>query len=447
MRRVIVILGSLLWFIAFTYNSAFADNYYVGHWVWNSTDTRWEPPQFNSIIGSLDLRSNSQCAVPGPNPQGWGLFAYSTPQTDSNLVLDLGTNLNTTISVSTLTWLRNNISSAPIAALTIKSAIWAIMNSLADPTGITKVKNLMPDNQGNLNLYIAGNIILSKRIEPFKSPEWANVQKQYQLDYATIRHDVQYAMLPPNFHREQLAYWSQLYGIDYHAFIPAGLPDESPIDYGTTQSENFNCANNASSMNCQQTWVVVGDVNAQLGIKTSSGADEVGSSVFNYGRAEADVTGANHFVQLDITQLTESGVSFRGVGMMARFDSGPGAGTSLETGYNCGGSGQSDGSEKFYCNKVLGGTSSSIGSLIAWTPGTYPGTEKVQVNGSQITTFWRGSQMDNFTDTAISTGTRGGVFSRASNPESNAWDNWSITDLAAGTTPQPHKQNMMIINY
>ncbi len=445
MRKLIFLI--LLLSPCVTPGMVIADNYYIGHWVWS--ENSWVPPVRISGTGQLDLRSNSQCAIPGPTPQGWGLFAYSGPQSDPNLVLDLGTNLNATISVSTLTWLKNNVSSAPIAALTIKSALWAIMNSLADPTGVTKVKNIMPDNQGNLNLLVAGNVILSKRVEPFKSPEWANILKQHQLDYATIRHDVEYAMLPPNFHREQLSYWSQLYGVDYHVFIPEDLPDESPIDYGTTQSENFNCADNGTTINCQQTWTEINADNGEtFGILTSSGYCNNCSGGFNYWRAEADVASANHVGQLDITQSVTGGASYRNAAVMMRFDSGPGLNANTETGYIAGAGQRSDGSDYVMFDKAIGGTITQMTTndtqlTIAPLPGTVKGT----CNGSNMKLTWKGTDRQSFTDTSISTGTRGGVFARnGSGTGTAAWDNWSLTDLAAGgSTPvKPRRQRTMI---
>lgn len=66
-------------------------NIYLGHWEWTThrTENAWAAPGGNAL-GVFDLRSIPQQSVAGGTPQGYGLFVYDSPQTQSLLLESLG---------------------------------------------------------------------------------------------------------------------------------------------------------------------------------------------------------------------------------------------------------------------------------------------------------------------------------------------------------------------
>ena len=121
---------------------------YLGQWEWVEENKSefpfpfWRAPGGNSI-GVIDLRSLSEQGQQGIT-EGYGIFAYATPQSNPLLLVDLGNNLDSNISDKTKTSLEN-LTKKTITSKTPREVIKEIISD-SDPTGETKLKPIQIDN-------------------------------------------------------------------------------------------------------------------------------------------------------------------------------------------------------------------------------------------------------------------------------------------------------------
>lgn len=187
---------------------------------------------------------------------------------------------------------------------------------------------------------------------------------------------------------------------------------QRPLQPQTTYTESFDGTDSAT-LGKDLTWTEqVGDWS-----NTSNSAECQTQSTLCVARADHDVSSADHYVQADVTN-TSSGGNYQ-PNVRAR------SSASADTAY----AGAKYLLSSYYLYKIVAGayTTLSTGAETSSTPSTY----KVHCNGSTITLYVNGVSKASVTDTAITTGTRGGIgayFNAATKPRLDAW---SIADLVS----------------
>lgn len=158
-------------------------HYYLTSWEW--ADLRgefgWRPPG-PWIGGALDLRPIPLQAQRGGIP-GYGIFAYSTPQTFPDSV-DLGEDLDARLSGAARAALAARLGYTIPAGATARTVIWDALTTEADPTGQTRAKPLR-GRMGRSVRAVVGRTII--REEPFDAAHRARAVAVFQADYRAAR--------------------------------------------------------------------------------------------------------------------------------------------------------------------------------------------------------------------------------------------------------------------
>lgn len=204
-----------------------------------------------------------------------------------------------------------------------------------------------------------------------------------------------------------------------------GLLKRVPLIRGGSRfDENWNCSDSTTSPSCQLTWA---NVLGTLGILSNhlySAADGP-----NYARAESDVATADHEVQATTVAIDATGsfTDYYGGGPCCRFSS------SAQTCYLYRVEGRDVWIHKIF--KCVAGTETALTSSLSSTNAAFGHTLKVKASGSTITATLDGTDIGNVTDTSITTGTRGGMMTKAQNDIGDSsrsrWDDWFAQDLIA----------------
>lgn len=428
-----------------TFQPILVHNYYLANYVWDKENSMWvQPHASDGLQGSLDLRSNTDCGTKGGIPSGYGLFDYANPINDITMI-GLGSDLNAPIDSLQKSFFGPLLNlKDPLKGSTIKDMIFEILTTQSDPTGVSNVKTLMPDDKGNLQLIISGDKLISMKIQlpswrdklfpenqpkwvnkvfKLKSPEWANILKTMQYDYAMIRfQDIQNGS---THYRQVLGAWMKQYNLDDNKiFLMAGIPNEGWAYPATTLSENWNCTANPTSITCQLTWT---NIDFAWGIVLNQATDEQANSFTNYSRAESDLSSSNMTVQAQIIAVTAANSSDNRLGVAGRYDSATNTAYTANMGF------RGDNAFKIRAEKIISDVPTTLDADIIIT-NNIPEPIKLSLNGSTIKTFDNGTQEHNFTDSSISSGLRGGVYSRDTGgvPATQILDDWTASDIISG---------------
>jgi len=394
---------------------SFADEYYLGKWVWfeDKVMPHWQAPYSEYKTGNIDLRSLPQSGKKGGTPEGYAIFSYSQKINDSKLDY-LGSDVDAVVSKTIKDTLKNKLGiSSNFTKTTFKDILWEILTTKADPTGQTRAKPLMPNHKGKIKLNLAKETIKEIALVPFVSPEWENVLAVVHLDYKK--------MLLTETHEKVakvLDAWEDKYGVSYETFIPedatiklASLPHE------TTYTDDFNCADNWTR-DCDLDWTATHDT---CRIKDNQGAtDRTGRTT--RCRAEEDTSSDDMYALYDGITLTNAS-SFCQGGVQIRMEA----------------SGNFDGMLLHIVNNSAGDTvqiykqvNDSFTSLASATTPTVPTTEEkwyFEGDGSDFSGEQEDIEIVSVTDTSITGNTRGGDRSYRQNSTNVVYDNFEVGDL------------------
>lgn len=391
---------------------------WIGPWEWETAmaPARWRPPV--GSVAAIDLRPMSAQSTRSV-ASGAGLFVTPDAVALSAGYREIPASLGPAArsAISTALQVEN------VTATTRAQLIADLLTTHASPDGSTFARPLMPNRRGRLVLAI-GDAVFGHQLDP-SSPHWAKIQAVYQAIYREHRQRVLDGTAPPQFHRKWLGHVLQaLPAFDYRLFIPADVPSEVPLAPSTTLTESFNTAD-STTLGPTQSWTEfsgsgTGDMWEVAGNQVVC---KGGASNTPTARAEADVSGTDHYAQVSVTTLAAANSQ---LGPAARFSASevtcyiarlvPAAGSGHE----------------FGLIKLIAGTQTDLvdtGQSIS-----LPHTVKVECNGSTIKGYIGGVEKLSTTDTSITTGTRGGLFGYNSgqNTTDATGDSWTLEDLAGG---------------
>lgn len=390
---------------------------WLGPWQWveDAVGRSWRAPE--GVTSVLDLRPLLAQATAGGPPTGSGIFI-----TDDGVEVKGGVLIASDPQEQVSSKTRDQFAALvqqPLDATRLDDLLWEMLTRRTDPAGSRICPPLMPSTKRRLALTL-GPIA---RDIPFAvdSQEWPLVQQVHQRQYREAMAAVDAGALPAEFHRKMLQVWIEKYRLperEYTKFIPDDLPKtDGPIAHGTTLTESFNTAD-STTLGPDQTWTeVAGDWH----VASNTGA--YASNTEGTARAEADVSSADHYAQITIVAMNASGNCQ--LGPCARFASG---------------------ANTCYAVRVINPIAAGV-RLIKLVSGALtdldtqsftvspPNVVKLECNGSAIKSYIDTTVYNSVTDTAITTGTRGGMFAYNSLTDTTSVraDVWSLSDLAAAT--------------
>lgn len=374
---------------------------YIGNYIWRTTPyPHWALPA--GMVAGLDMRplaEQSQQSGAG----GQAIFAGDS--NDSSLdFLGRGDELIDKRAKSALAK-----RFAAVDGATLADAIVTLLMR-GDPKGDLSHRPLLPTS-GFFELHIGNKLKSSPFVwgdtgtSSVRDVLRADFRKEFERD--------------PSHAKKVLGHWTEQYKLsgekDWEDLVPVDLRAEidGPRKPSTTYTDSFTRANEAldADANWQElsgTWTVTSN-RAQLAS---------GSSAVQYARWNGDLSSSDNYAQ---ASCDCSSNSYQGV--TCRYQS------AANTGYACEVEWLEDVVALY---KFVTGTSTSLGSAssIVNTPGT-PVVMKTEANGSAIKSYSAGVQRVSVTDTAVSSGLRGGLWGYDN--ATDYFDDFEMSDLAASS--------------
>ena len=379
----------------------------------------WCPPI--GAIGAIDLRSLALQADPGI-----GLFALPDAIPVPRDYTTIGASIDAQLAGRDIASIEAATGSKGLAQGTIASVLWQLLNGVADPTGQTTLKPLMPDHLGRMRASFAGRSIAGPKFDP-ADVQFAAAREQFREGYRAIRQECLDGKAPPDHYLKTLGYWGRKLGLarPQDSLVPTDLPKESPLAPTTTLNETFNKAD-AGTWGPDQTW---SPVEGSTEVVSNRGRGTASIGLF-CNRVTAVLSGADLYSSVEhYITAHDAGDYF---GPSARHPN-----SSTNTQYWV----RVFNTTTHQSYKYVAGGLTAIGtdSTAAQTSGF---VVKLQCSGSDISRIYNGSTQNTVTDTSIDGVTVGGAYCGARGRRVGAGsnyeiDNWEAADLAgAGTTPK-----------
>lgn len=226
----------------------------------------------------------------------------------------------------------------------------------------------------------------------------------------------------PQLAEKVLDFWCDKYRIDksdrkaWERLVPADLRRHiaGPVKHSTTRTDNFNRADGAIGSSSEG-WSWSETVGAFL-ISSNEVAPSGVTDVVD-ARADADLSGSDHFAQVTVTAWGQNRH-----GVDARYSS---------SAYTCYLFMERHATPDCAIFKTVSGTDTAL-----ITGGSAPSlsyTLKGECNGSTLTLYINGGSNRTVTDTAITAGVRGGLhYSQPTASTAARFDDWSAEDLGGG---------------
>jgi len=317
---------------------------------------------------------------------------------------------------------------------TLVAALVDVLTTKADPAGVTAPRPLMPECPGPnplLTVWMPGHSrVHAERMDP-GHPHFPQVQRILWIEQDEIEARALGAAnatlrgLARDHARRVLDWQCEKYGLsktrktDWERLLPPGMRNghPGPLPHDTSYSETFTTSD-SDTLGGTLTWTEVsGDIDVV------SNAAEMGSisGAYKHARAEHDVSSSDHkaigkFINMSgWDTICASGVKGR-------------HSSSAITAYEC--YVYKSGSYQIRTVKWESGGLTLIGSTPS-TSGSDTALWEIRCNGSTISRYINGTLDDSTTDTAIASGTRGGITMYGDNAVKPRIDDWSIEDLAA----------------
>lgn len=394
-------------------------HFYLGPWIWDAAPVNhWRAPI--GCVGCVDLRSLPAQAIAGGPPAGLGFFSLSNrlSASDESTWQYLGDDPDRNLSGPRRNSWRDRLGLFVVPqGPKLGHVLYQTLTILADPSGDASPPPLLPDSDGILRASLAG-MSFSKRLTQ-ADPEWTGVRDRYRIDYRAMREASISGILPPEQYRKFLGVLLRKFRLreeDRGEFIPPGLPDESSLGPATTQTESFNKADNG--LGPDQTWT---DTEGTWAVRSNQCAPTgPGVNIFSYSRASGTVSSTDHYCELVVVTNTTVGSLL--IGAAARFASG--ATTNYSTMMR-----NDAGVDSISLYKTVANTQTQLENV--GITRSLPEAYRCECNGSTIRALQAGVERISVTDTAITTGTQGGVTEFGAEEANERGDNWKLEDLAA----------------
>ncbi len=406
--------------------------YYLARWELD-TDVAggyWRAPA-SGVVGLVDLRP---LAAQGTllTVDGYGFFAYPGTVDPGLLVdeIDLGGDLNGAIQN------KKQVETAfgvVLTGTTIKDVLWELLTTESDPKGLTGPKPIIPGVNLNLELRLGGHsVIRSERFDIDTAPHRLQVIEVIQEDYRGMRDEAMKHLAQDSrseTHLRFLTVQEQKYGTDYRTFIPADLPDEGKKPIGTSFADSFNRADNVDLNDVDTGKLKNGSAGTWQWAEVL-GAGEVSSNQFRresgsivYARCEDDLSSADHFCEGDTSTVATG--SEKQWGPCARFASAANTSYMFQRRFS-----DPLSSAILRLRKTITGSRTNLGASDITQTAAVGEKIECRINGSTLSGEHDDVEKDSITDTAITGGTRGGIYMTGTQGDVLV-DDWFCEDISA----------------
>lgn len=307
----------------------------------------------------------------------------------------------------------------------LTAMVWTELTDLADPDGLARAKPLVPTSELRLDLWLGGR--RPHRRDKFRWGKHAHTNRLRDVIRASFGHHWNENQTVA---RKQLDFEAAKYGCDWKDLVPANLRAHvpGPLPHSTTITESFNKAD-SDTLGPDLTWTeIVGDLDV-----VSNEARTTDTIQFLV-RADSDLSSTDHYCQVVMHATNDVSVNS---GVVFRKDS-----TSGLTYYQ----GQAENSSDLwrFWKRISGSVTVLDTDYSVTFNASTNYTLKGQANGSTMTSWVDGVQKHNFTDTAVTTGTRCGLSGKnGTGGQYTAFDSFEAADVTAGggtKAPLPYRR-------
>lgn len=388
-------------------------------YAWQDTGLgpMWHPPA--RCLAGIDMRPLPAQAMVGGAPQGCGVFGFAAPEDVPADAVLMGAPDDKPGVKRRSAWA--SLTGVMPAGDSVADWLEYSLTLGSDPSGDVRVRPLIPGMDRKLRFRM-GTLSRTRRLD-LASEFAAPVLQVLREDYRRMRADVLAGRMREGQHLRVLKMWGEKFGIrdPQDVFIPGDLPKEVPLPHETTITESFDQAD-STTLGPDLSWTEI-DNNLET---VSNRVRPAGSTGICGARADSDLSGTDHYAQIDLYETTRTSGQYMGV--MCRKDS-----TGTLTYYLAIQNGGVTGSTL----KCVAGSFTAIGTNTTdtWSDGA---SMKLECNGSAIQRYYNGASRNTATDTSITTGVRCGIRGRRTDATLYyEGDDFEAGDLAAGgATPK-----------
>lgn len=331
------------------------------------------------------------------------------------------------------------------ASTMVVDALDETLTDLADPTGENAPKPLVPSAlsgpPAEATIILGGHSSVRKKLVPAAGRRWNNLIALHKRDIQEIvdrGDDKLWRKYLGSMTKKYFGRWDDERG---NAMVPERAKKDRKPSRGngnpserrwamrpeTTYGDNFDRAN-ASTLG--GSWTNYFGGSGEIGIASNQAyfgkAATWGGGVPESSRYDSDVSSSDHIVSMILATFIGISGSDMSFGPCARFSA------SAETCYAGMSRTKSTAGNKIV--KIVAGTLTQLATAAG--ANADGDVAECESDGSAITLYRNGSSRLSLTDTAISSGTRGGVVYYSVYYGAQAYgNNWSIEDLAAAGNP------------
>jgi hypothetical protein len=377
------------------------------------------------VFSSIDFRPLSECGAQAQSTTN-AIMAVDDAAPNPTGSVQVATDLDETISAAHRLRLRNAFNAPnPLTSTRLGDVLHELFTLQGDIDQTRCCGPLLPTSQTlQFEIHLGGQV----RRKPFDigGPEWPLVQAQIRAMYRQLRADTLLGRLPSGFYRKALGYWLRKFKFkesDFARFVPDDLPREQPLDPATTLLETFN-QSNSPVLGPVYTWnQLFNNSTVSTVFATDTQRCSVLDTVFGGNascRAEADVSGTDHYAETDVVVMTSPGSNNNQWGPCTRFS------ISAQTHYMSRLVGIVN---ELRLSKVVTGTETDLATVGVTI--SIPDTVRQTSNGTSLSDSFNGVAKNSVTDSSITTGTRGGLWGYTTTTGESMGVPWTMSDIAA----------------
>ncbi|MCI0439812.1 MAG: hypothetical protein L0177_11880 [Chloroflexi bacterium] len=415
---------------------------YLHPWEWKTPDDngpRWQIPGAAGAV--LDMRNHAAAASPGLST-GYAFALMDSPPTHPDAVA-LG-ELDETLQASEAASIESllGLGTGEIVARTPRLIIAELMQHHADYTRLARWTPIQPTIRGNLEVFLGRGLIAARRYF-LTDDSYSDMLRQAirEAQYRPIWQAVQDGKLPPEHHRRLLTILMEKYRTtDYEQFIPADLPNETPLPRASTIGDTFVEASDtalashtATGPNSGFSWTE--NVNTggggDLTVIAATDDIEANSNASGYYRANQSLDGGDHYSQMAVSM--GSGGTRRNWSVLTRVEHTSAFGNAADADLF-----QFivvDDSGNMAINVVTNNTATELASASASVSGTQ--TLKGESSGSSHTLYIDGVSKVTASDGSYTGQLRAGAQGRHNGTTLGRGDNFEAADLGGAPSGPP----------
>ncbi len=417
---------------------------YLHPWQWATpadpdASGRWHIP---GAVGSvLDMRNHADAASPGLSV-GYAFAEMHNPPVHPDAIalgeLDGTLTLGAIASIESVLGLGIN----EIVARTPRQIIAELLQHHADYTRLARWTPIQPTTRGNLEIYLGTGLIAARRFD-MGTDSYSNILREAirEAQYRPIWQAVRDGKLPPEHHRRLLTILMEKYRTqDYQQFIPADLPNETPLPRASTIGDTFVeaadtalASHTATGPNSGFSWTE--------NVNTGGGGDltviaaddniQANSNPSGYYRANQSLDGGDHYSQMAVSM--GSGGNRRNWSVLTRVEHTSAFGNAVDADLF-----QFivvDDSGNMAINVVTNNTATELASASASVSGTQ--TLKGESSGSSHTLYIDGVSKATASDGSFTGQLRAGVQGRHNGTTLGRGDGFEAADLGGAPSGPP----------